>query len=84
MKDTADTKTADLLPTPKRRGRPAKENALTAAERKRQQRMRERNDANAAKLSTTGLIERMQGTDYTDAERKAAWIEFGKRKEWSR
>lgn len=38
MKDAADTRTADLLPTPKKRGRPATGTAMTAAERKRAQR----------------------------------------------
>lgn len=38
MKDAAETRTADLLPTPKKRGRPATGTAMTAAERKRAQR----------------------------------------------
>lgn len=40
MIDSKDTKTADLLPAPKKRGRPATGHALSAAERKRLQRRR--------------------------------------------
>lgn len=64
MKDTTDTVTADLLPTPKKRGRPATGNALSAAERKRRQ--RERDEArvwgseaenDGKNVTVTGMIE---------------------------
>ncbi len=40
MKDKSDLKTVDAFPTPKKRGRPATGNAMSAAERKRLQRSR--------------------------------------------
>lgn len=40
MKDANDTKTAELIDTPKRRGRPASGQAMSAAERKKAQRNR--------------------------------------------
>lgn len=42
MKDANDTKTQDMHPTPARRGRPPTGNAKSAAERKREQRERDR------------------------------------------
>lgn len=42
MKDAHDTSTADMHPTPSRRGRPPTGQAKSAAERKRQQRKKDR------------------------------------------
>ena len=42
MKDAHDTSTADMLPTPPRRGRPPTGQAKSAAERKREQRKKDR------------------------------------------
>ena len=42
MKDAHDTSTADMHPTPPRRGRPPTGQAKSAAERKRQQREKDR------------------------------------------
>lgn len=47
MKDTADKLTADLIEPAKKRGRPATGKALTAAERKRRQRERDRHSFTA-------------------------------------
>jgi hypothetical protein len=41
MKDAADQVTADLIQTPKKRGRPVTGNAMTTAQRKRAQRLRD-------------------------------------------
>lgn len=60
-KQPEDTKTPDLLGEPKRRGRPATGKAMTAAERKRAQRERDREAfwkcTPAGEMSTTGLLE---------------------------
>lgn len=67
MKDASDTQTLDLIPTPKKRGRPSTGNALSAAERKRKQRRKAELrympgssleiDAHMATLSTTALCD---------------------------
>lgn len=65
MKDTIDTRTPDLLPTPKKRGRPATGHAMTPAERKREQRRRDQRAIWMADspewqgLTVTGLLEHM-------------------------
>lgn len=67
MKDAADHLTAELIPAPKKRGRPATGNAMTAAERKRAQRERERQQiwgdfdimGNWQTLTLTALLEGM-------------------------
>ena len=62
MKDLTDSKTADLLSQPKRRGRPPTGEAMTAAERKRRQRQADRNRilesmSDGKPVTVTGLIE---------------------------
>ncbi len=64
MKDPTDLKTADMHPpAPKKRGRPATGSALTAAERKRNQRNADRERLECFRVSdgkpvtVTGLIE---------------------------
>lgn len=69
-KQIEDTKTADLLGEPKRRGRPATGQAMSAAERKRAQRMRDRHAFKAiegedgqkkpAEMTITALVENLQ------------------------
>lgn len=60
-KQPEDTKTPDMIGEPKRRGRPATGKAMTAAERKRAQRERDREAfwkcTPAGEMSTTGLLE---------------------------
>lgn len=67
MKDQADKVKAELIPMPKKRGRPATGKAMTAAERKRAQRERERQQiwgdfdimGNWQNLTMTALLEGM-------------------------
>lgn len=70
MKDTADKLTAELIEPAKKRGRPATGKAMTAAERKRAQRERDRHAFTAIEgesgkkepqdMSVTALIENLQ------------------------
>jgi hypothetical protein len=66
MKDQTDQVTADLIPTPKKRGRPATGQALSAAARKRKQRERidsmvwsipENGGKEPAEMPITALVE---------------------------
>lgn len=69
-KQIEDTKTPDMLGKPKRRGRPATGQAMSAAERKRAQRERDRHAFTAIEgetgkkapqdMSVTALIENLQ------------------------
>lgn len=70
MKDLADKFTTELIKPAKPRGRPATGNAMSAAERKRAQRMRDRHAFKAIEgetgkkepqdMSVTALIENLQ------------------------
>jgi len=70
MKDPADNITTELIEPAKPRGRPATGNAMSAAERKRAQRMRDRHAFKAIEgetgkkepqdMSVTALIENLQ------------------------
>ena len=86
MKDAADNMTAELIPMPKKRGRPATGKAMTAAERKRAQRARDRRtdvrlivDAPNKVPNRVLINEVTQGDDYVAF---LAWLEVGERKGW--
>jgi len=57
MKDPADSKTADLIPHPKRRGRPPTGKAMTPAQRKAKQRERDLDQKGPKTMTVTGLVE---------------------------
>lgn len=88
MKDPADTCTADLLPSPKGRGRPKTGKAMTPAERKAAQRARDR--ATVWDLATTPhkvpprVLAQVLETpeNYGKAAGFAAWLEMGERMGW--
>lgn len=85
MKDTHDAITIELLPTPKKRGRPASGSARTAAERKAAQRERDRDMAGFIKEAPHKVpprviaqtIEKESGTLAF-----MAWLELGERRGW--
>lgn len=85
MKDTADNITADLLPSPKGRGRPKTGKAMTPAERKRAQRNRDQGkiamllDA-PNKVPPRVIVETLQTGNGTLAFN--AWLEMGERNGW--
>ena len=85
MKDPADTITAELIPSPKGRGRPKTGNAMTPAERKAAQRKRDRK-AIALILDKPHQVPprvisqiAAQSQDYIAF---AAWLEIGERRGW--
>lgn len=85
MKDPADNVTADLLPSPKRRGRPKTGKAMTPAERKRAQRNRDQGKIGMLldaphKVPTRVLAETLQTGTGTLAFN--AWLEMGERHGW--
>lgn len=61
MKDTADTQTLELTLSAKKRGRPSSGTAMTPAERKRAQRMRDRHCSLSGdvddEVSLSGLLD---------------------------
>lgn len=85
MKDPADTVTEDLIPSPKKRGRPASGKAMTPAERKAAQRERDRETAGMVRDAPhkvpprviTQTLERESGTLAF-----MAWLELGERRGW--
>lgn len=85
MKDPADTVTSDLLPSPKRRGRPKTGKAMTPAERKRAQRNRDQGKIGMLldaphKVPPRVLVETLQTGNGTLAFN--AWLEMGERNGW--
>lgn len=88
MKDPADTITADLIPSPKGRGRPKTAKAMTPAERKAAQRARDKEKA--WDLASTPhkvpprIIAQVLETpeNYGKAAGFAAWLEMGERMGW--
>lgn len=85
MRDPADTVTADLLPSPKRRGRPKTGKAMTPAERKREQRNRDQGKISMLldaphKIPRRVLVETLQTSNGSLAF--AAWLELGERTGW--
>lgn len=63
MKDPKDNKTISLIPDPKLRGRPSTGSAMTAAQRKAEQRKRDRQlvtNENLTDATTTALCEQLQ------------------------
>ena len=62
-RDSKDKKTLPLIPEPKKRGRPSSGNALSAADRKRQQRLRDAQifsgEADLKDVTVTALIENL-------------------------
>lgn len=62
MKDAADNKTLDLLPVPKKRGRPSTGKAKTAAERMRELRQRSRQQITARyhEMTLTALYDMLR------------------------
>lgn len=85
MKDPADNVTADLLPSPKRRGRPKTGKAMTPAERKAAQRKRDREkygelyDA-PQRVPPRIIAETIGREDGSIAF--TAWLEIGERRGW--
>lgn len=61
MKDAADTNTMDMLSTEKKRGRPKTGTAKTAAQRKREQRIRDRH----------AISKGLRGAELTEASTRA-------------
>lgn len=85
MKDPADKVTADLLPSPKGRGRPKTGKAMTPAERKAAQRKRDREkygelyDA-PQRVPPRIIAEAIGREDGSFAF--TAWLEIGERRGW--
>lgn len=85
MKDAADHLTAELFPAPKKRGRPATGKAMTAAERKRAQRARDRDQAGMIGDAPNRVPPRVIAATL---ERESgylallAWLELGERNGW--
>lgn len=71
MKDLSDSKTLDLIPAPKKRGRPSTGNAKTAAQRMREMRRRDVSKmgegASYSSMTLTGLYDWLR---YAVKERK--------------
>lgn len=85
MKAPADTFTADLIPSPKRRGRPKTGKAMTPAERKAAQRARDREKYGELydaphRVPTRIIAETLEREDGSIAF--TAWLELGERKGW--
>ena len=88
MKDPADTVNADLIPSPKGRGRPKTGKAMTPAERKAAQRARDK--AKVWDLASTPhkvpprIIAQVLETpeNYGKAAGLTAWLEMGERMGW--
>jgi hypothetical protein len=60
MKDIKDPGTIEMLPTPKKRGRPSTGKAKTAAERKQDQRQRDiKKQLKEQEMTTSGLLENL-------------------------
>lgn len=85
MRDPADTITAELIPSPKGRGRPKTGKAMTPAERKAAQRKRDRKAVALIVEKPNQVPPRViaqiaaQSQDYIAF---AAWIELGERRGW--
>ncbi len=85
MKDPADTITAELIPSPKGRGRPKTGKAMTPAERKAAQRKRDRKAVALIVEKPHQIPPRViaqlaaQSQDYIAF---AAWLEIGERRGW--
>ncbi len=87
MKQAEDKRTYELIPTRRGRGRPATGEARTPAERKRDQRERDRElifgaNTDEARLTETGLIEAIGLPAKFSELSKAAWLELGRRRGW--
>lgn len=85
MKDPADTFTADLMPSPKGRGRPKTGKAMTPAERKARQRARDKETAAMLRHAPNKVPPRVI-TETLERERGTlafwAWLELGERNGW--
>lgn len=85
MKDPADTVTTDLLPSPKRRGRPKTDKAMTPAERKAAQRKRDREKYgelyDAPQRVPPRIIAETIGRE-NGWIAFTAWLEIGERRGW--
>lgn len=85
MKDPADTLTAELIQSPKGRGRPKTGKAMTPAERKAAQRKRDRKSVALIVEKPHQVPPRViariaaQSQDYIAF---AAWLELGERRGW--
>lgn len=71
MKDAADNKTLEMIGAAKKRGRPATGEAKSAAERKREQRNRERNQLGEALMGDSIFMEKVTTTTLCDELAKA-------------
>lgn len=86
MKDQADNLTAELIPSPKGRGRPKTGKAMTPAERKAAQRERDRLaatkliDGQPHKVPPRIIAETIGREDGWIAF--TAWLELGERRGW--
>lgn len=85
MKDPADTITADLIPSPKKRGRPASGKAMTPAQRKAAQRARDREKYGELydapnRVPPRIIAETLGREDGWIAF--TAWLELGERRGW--
>lgn len=88
MKDQAENLTAELLPSPKGRGRPKTGKAMTPAERKAAQRARDREKvwdlASTPNKVPPRIIAQVLETpeNYGKAASFTAWLELGERNGW--
>lgn len=87
-KQIEDSKTPDMLGEPKRRGRPATGQAMSAAERKRRQRERDQERLDALttaphKLPPRLLLEVLEHPkQYGRDAALSSWLEIGERMGW--
>lgn len=88
MKDPADTFTADLMPSPKGRGRPKTGKAMTPAERKAAQRARDKEKVWDLAITPNRVPPRVlkqvleTPENYGKAAGFTAWLEMGERMGW--
>jgi len=85
MKDPAETMTADLIPSPKGRGRPKTGKAMTPAERKAAQRARDRKKYDALSHAPNRVPNRIIAETLGRENGLIAfnaWLELGERRRW--